>query len=185
MVLISKTTEAIRYRVGQFMRALVAPRLVSQEKIEQATQVLTPEAQILFHRQTIQDQIHALAVHDALCRSGYTDPNLLAAALLHDVGKASAWLPPWRRAIFVLLERFAPRLWARLIEREPRGWQRALVIYAHHPEVGARWTEQAGCSSLTVALIRRHQEELMAPYTEKLTEEDRLLALLQAADKAN
>lgn len=169
------------------MRALIAPRLASREEIERATQVLTPEARILFYRQAVQDQIHAWAVNDVLYRSGYTDPSLLAAALLHDVGKASAWLPPWRRAVFVLLERFAPRLWTRLIEREPQGWLRPLIIYAHHPEVGAQMAEQAGCSALTIALIRRHQEELMAPYTENttLTEEDQLLALLQAADRVN
>jgi len=171
--------EAVRYRVGQFLRALTAR--VSQEELERAIRILTPEARALFRRQAIQDQRHGLAVYHTLCRAGYTDLQLLAAALLHDVGKAAARLPAWQRAIIVLLERFAPRLLARLSRREPQGWRRPFVAHARHPEVGARWAQEAGCSPLTVALIRRHQDRL-ASYQ---TEEDQLLAALQAADSLN
>ncbi len=196
-------TSALRYRVGQFLRALTAR--VSEEEVEQAIRILTPEARALFRCQAVQDQRHALVVYHALRQAGHTNPQLLAAALLHDVGKAAARLPAWQRAIIVLLEHFAPCLLARLSQGEPRGcalslpkepalpapsvvegslpkgWSRPFVVHARHPEVGSRWAQEAGCTPLTVALIRRHQDGL----TGRQTEEDQLLAALQAADNLN
>lgn len=172
-------TSALRYRVGQFLRALTAR--ASEEEVEQAIRILTPEARALFRCQAVQDQRHALVVYHALRQAGHTNQQLLAAALLHDVGKAAARLPAWQRAIIVLLEHFAPCLLARLSQGEPRGWSRPLVVYARHPEVGSRWAQEAGCTPLTVALIRRHQDGL----TGRQTEEDQLLAALQAADNLN
>ncbi len=63
----------------------------------------------------------------------------------------------------------------------PKGWRRPFVVHARHPEVGSRWAQEAGCTPLTVALIRRHQDGL----TGRQTEEDQLLAALQAADNLN
>jgi hypothetical protein len=181
--------ETVRYRVGQFLQALTAR--VPDEEVERATRVLTAEARGLFRRQAMQDQRHALAVYRTLCHAGHTDARLLAAALLHDVGKAAARLSPWQRAMIVLLERFAPRLLARLSQGEqrdytwsvPEGWCRPFVVYARHPEVGARWAQQAGCSPLTVALILRHRDRLAN--CSSTAEEDQLLAALQAADSSN
>jgi hypothetical protein len=170
---------AIRYRVGQFFRALTAR--VSREEVGQATRILTPEAQALFRRQATQDQRHALDMYHALCRAGHTNRDLLAAALLHDVGKAAARISLWHRAIIVLLKRFAPRLWDRLSQGRAQWWNRLFVTHARHPEVGACWAQEAGCSPLTVALMRRHQERV----SNCETEEDRLLAALQAADGVN
>jgi hypothetical protein len=172
-------TKRIRYRVGQFFRALTAR--VSDGEVERATRVLTPEAQALFRRQAIQDQRHALAVYHTLQRAGCDDPHLLAAALLHDAGKAAARLSAVHRSIIVLLGRFAPGLLIRLSQGEGGGWDRPFVIHARHAEIGARWAEEVGCSSLTVALVRRHEDEP----SDGATEEDRLLAALQAADDAN
>jgi hypothetical protein len=168
--------QTVCYRVAQFFRALTAR--VSDEEVEHATRALPPEGRALFRRQAAQDQRHALAVCRALQQAGHADPHLLAAALLHDVGKAAAWLTAVHRAIIVLLGRFAPRLLARLSLGEPAFWNRPFIAHAHHPETGARWAEEAGCSPLTAALIRRHEEEL----TSCQTEEDRLLAALQAVD---
>jgi putative nucleotidyltransferase with HDIG domain len=172
-------TTKIRYRVGQFFQALTAR--VSDEEVRRATRALTPKAQALFCRQAAQDQRHALAVYHALRQAGYDDPHLLAAALLHDVGKAATRLSAVHRSIIVLLGRFSPALLARLSKGESARWNRPFVIHARHAEMGARWAEEAGCSPLTVALIRRHEE---GP-ADGATEEDRLLAVLQAADDAN
>jgi hypothetical protein len=175
---------AIHYRVGQFFRALTARYTITEDEIERAIRVLTPAARELFRRQTAPDQRHALAVYDALCRAGHADPQLLAAALLHDVGKTAvrSRFSAWLRATVVLMGRFAPRLLARLIQGEPRdGWRHPFVTYVHHPEIGARWAQEAGCSPMTVALIRRHEGR----HVDGRTEEDRYLAALQAADNAN
>jgi hypothetical protein len=179
--------ETVRYRVGQLLRALTAR--IPDDEVEQAMRVLTPEAQRLFRRQAMQDQRHALAVYRTLYQAGHTDPELLAAALLHDVGKSTIRLSVWQRAIIVLLDRFAPRLLARLSQGEPQGdalgrregWRYAFVVHARHPEIGARWAREAGCSPRTVAIIRRHQDRL----TSCETEDDQLLAVLQAADSLN
>ena len=174
--------KTIRYRVGQFLRALTAG--VADREAEQAMHVLTPEAQAVFRRQSIQDQRHALAVYDTLRQAGHTNPHLLAAAMLHDSGKAAAWLPPWQRAVIVLLDRFSPRLLARLSKGEPRGWRRSFVVHAQHPEAGAYWAHEAGCSPVTVSLIRRHHDRLES-HPSPANEQDQLLAALQAADSMN
>ncbi len=168
--------ETIRYRVGQFLRAVTARRSLSQEsdKIEQMLDVLPPAGRELFYRQAPQDQRHALDVSEALQRAGYTSPDLMAAALLHDVGKAAAQLPAWMRGVFVLSEQLAPEMLGdQLQAHEP------FDAYVEHAEIGADWAEEAGCSPLTVDLIRRHQEDLINPHGE----EERLLAALQAADR--
>jgi hypothetical protein len=175
----SRPTQAIHYRVAQFFRALTAR--VSDEEVEQATRFLAPEARALFRRQVVQDQRHALTVYRALQQAGHTEPRLLAAALLHDIGKAAGRLPPPFRATIVLLERFAPGLLARLSRGEPGSWNGPFVVHARHPETGAHWAQEAGCSPLTVALIRRHEEKP----TRDHTEEDQFLAVLQAADSTN
>ena len=185
---------AVCYRVGQFLRALTAG--VPEEEAEQAMRILTLEARRLFRRQAVQDQRHALAVYRMLRRSGHADPRLLAAALLHDVGKADARLPAWQRAVIVLLDRFAPRILDRLGQREPQGrpwslperWRRPFVVYARHPQVGARWAREVGCSPLIVALIRRHHDELTAAsflVAGEEREEHQWLAALQGADNEN
>ena len=177
---------AIRYRAGQFFRAL-SPR-VSEVELQAAVRSLGPEAQALFYRQEIQDQLHAVTIHQALRQQGHINADLLAAALLHDAGKAAAPCPVWARAVAVLMGRFSPGLLARLARDEPGarrgrqpGWRRALSAHVHHAEVGARWAAQAGCSARTVALIQRHREEMDAAASGK----DELLAALLAADAAN
>jgi hypothetical protein len=172
-------TQRIRYRVGQFFRASTA--WVPDEEVKRATRALTPEAQALFRRKAAQDQRHALAVYHALRQAGHEDPHLLAAALLHDAGKAATRLSAVHRSIIVLLGRFAPTLLACLSQGELGRWNRPFVIHARHAEIGARWAEEAGCLPLTVELIQRHEEEP----TDGPTEKDRLLAVLQAADDVN
>jgi hypothetical protein len=89
----------------------------------------------------------------------------------------------------VILDRFAPRLVAQVGHRHagdspPQNWRLPFAVYVQHPEVGARRAEEAGCSDMTVALIRRHQEK---PTREPVltSEVDRLLTILQAADGVN
>ena len=173
---IQRVLEAVRYRLGQFVRACGGS--VAQSELKRASSVLPPQARALFLRQARHDQRHEIAVHDALISAGHTAPGLLQAALLHDVGKAAGGVPLLARGFIVVLRRLAPRLADRLGRGPARGWRRAFVVLAAHPQAGARMAEQAGCAPLTVSLIRRHEE----PVAEVGTEEDRLLAALQAAD---
>ncbi len=174
-------TEAVRYRVGQFLRAMTAHQAVSERRLGRATATLSPEARRLFARQAPQDQRHALDVYEALLEQGHTDDSLLTAALLHDVGKVAVDASPWKRGLFVLAEHFAPDALAQLCQSERGNQEHVLATYANHPEIGARWADAAGCSTLTVDLISRHEQKIGTWRTER----DRLLAVLQAADRAN
>jgi hypothetical protein len=95
------------------------------------------------------DQRHAVAVARTLRRAGYDHPALLQAALLHDVAK-SMGQPIIHRVLIVLLKAFWPSALCRL--GQPSGqpssfpwWRRPFIIYAHHPAIGAAWTEEVGC----------------------------------------
>jgi hypothetical protein len=183
--------DAIRYRATQFFRALF-PR-VSSADLARVTSALTPDEQALFRRQSAQDQRHAWAVYQTLRQAGHTDARLLTAALLHDAGKAAAPMPIVYRVAVVLMERLTPRALNRLGQADrpvidsqdlPGGWRRSFVAHVHHPALGARWAQEAGCSPLTVSLIRRHHRGI-SEEGEILTPEVQLLAALQAADSAN
>ena len=184
---LAAAAKAVQYRVEQFMRALTAQHAIPEQRIKRAAETLPAKARALFARQARHDQRHALAVYETLLEQGHTSKDLLTAALLHDVGKIAAQAPPWQRGIFVLAERFAPQTLGQEKKRAS-GFQDGsdnqespLVTYGRHAEIGARWAKEAGCSTLTVELIRHHERQLEACRTER----DRLLAALQAADNAN
>jgi len=165
------------YRARQFFRALTAP--LAGVDLGEAGRVLTPKQRALFLSMPPADQRHGLEVYRALQARGEMSPDLLAAALLHDVGKTAAPLPLWARAAVVLLERFAPHLLERLGREGAGGWRRSFAVYRCHAAIGAELVAQAGGSPLTAALIRRHHE----PPGQPGGEEERLLALLQEVDE--
>lgn len=172
--------QAATYRVRQFVSALLAR--VSPDDLREADEMLPPQARELYRRMSVPDQRHALNVMRALRDESHTEPDLLAAALLHDVAKSAARIHAWHRAIIVLSKRFAPGVLEWLTRGEPCGWRRPFVIHRQHAELGAEWAAQAGCSALTISLIRRHQESLHRAPREK---EEQLLIALQRADGSN
>lgn len=178
-----RTTAALLYRVRQFGWAL-APRIGAEDR-DLVARLLPPAAQALFWRMPRGDQRHSLAVLRTLLAWGEDHPALLAAALLHDVGKTAAPLTPWERALLRLGQALCPHPW-RAMARLPllRRWADRLRSYADHPEIGAAWAAAAGCDPLTVVLIRRHQEPLGPPGPEEGLEA-RLLRRLQEADGRN
>jgi len=172
------------YRAQQFVRALTA-RMNGRDWAEVAD-ILTPAQRVLFERMPRYDRRHSLNVARTLRAAGHHTPDLLAAALLHDVAKATGPLRLWHRVTIVLLKALAPAAWQRLAqETEPGHWRYPFFAHRLHPEIGARWAEQAGCSPLTVWLIAHHQSrpEQIGPQGE--TEPMRLLALLRWADDRN
>jgi hypothetical protein len=169
---------AALYRVRQFFNALLAR--VSPDDLRQVDAILPSGAQGLFRKMSVSDQRHGLNVLHMLLQEGHTERDLLAAALLHDAGKSAAWVTPVHRTIIVLTRHFVPGVLAWLSRGEPRraAWRHPFVIHQQHPEIGAQWAAQAGCSAMTVALIRRHQEPLRR--TPQDLEEEWLVALQQA-----
>ncbi len=166
------------YRIRQFWQMSRAKTL-SEEELTLAREILTPKQMGLFRVMHPAEQNHAIRVANKLLNLGENNPDLLAAALLHDVGKVRFPLALWERALIVICNRFFPervRVWS---QGKPRGWVRPFVIAQQHPYWGARLAAESGSSSLTINLIWRHQETVSAVPT---SDEDRLLRTLQAAD---
>ncbi len=82
-------------------------------------------------------------------------PPVLAAALLHDVGKLDSGLRTWGRVVATLSARVAGRDTAALW-RKSTGFTRSVGLYLHHPELGGDMLELAGSDPLTVAWAREH-----------------------------
>lgn len=131
----------------------------------------------LLARLTPFDRAHHLCVHNLLVDADHTDPDLLLAALLHDVGKADerGRVGTIHRATHVLLGRIAPSMLARLATRG--GWFRnGLWLSVRHAEIGANLVRAAGGSERCCALIKCHDDPSAST--------DPLLAVLIAADNA-
>ena len=169
----------VAYRVSQFLQSLRARP--DDRQIQLASQYLTPPLLELYRGLPAADRAHAARVLGHLLDQGEKHPELLAAALLHDVGKA---LHPPRlheRVLAVLGARFFPFRAALWGQGPPRGWRRAFVIARQHPRWGAELAAARGASALLCELIRRHQEP---PPANADTLADRLLLRLQEADGA-
>jgi HD superfamily phosphohydrolase YqeK len=140
-------------------------------------------AQHLFFHMAPADQQHAVAVARTLSQAGQKDSVLLQAALLHDVAKSLSQ-PLLYRVAVVLLQIFSPRILARLASAPLTCavWRRPFVVSVHHPQVGAAWAAEVGCSALTVRLIRFHQ---VRPAQKPGNRFEELQALLYKADNQN
>lgn len=165
-----------RYRVWQFWQRLT--RRLSSNELTEVRAALTPSLYELFCRMSPSEQYHACAVRQTLVEQGYSDSNLLAAALLHDVGKSRMPLAMWERIVSVVGCKWFKRqaaAWGQMTET-PSLWARPFVVALHHPAWGADMVATAGGSPKTVALIRHHQSK---------SSELEGLPMLQSADNAN
>lgn len=172
--------DSFRYRALQFWRALRDS--ATSEELAQFKEVLPTALFELFSQMLPFEQAHAIRVYQRLCEQGHTDPDLLAAGLLHDVGKARVPLNPLERVLYVLGSKFLPRQADKWGERQPRGMLRGFVVAEKHPEWGAEMAAVAGASERLVRLIAHHQDETSPDLPH---EEQELLAALQKVDDVN
>lgn len=142
------------YRLMQFVTR-ARPRVTPLD-LATARQVLPDSAYHLFEEMPPGDQQHALCVLRALRRAG-APLEVEPAALLHDVGKARGRLTLGRRTLIILLEDLGNNWLYRLASPDPTGWRYPFYVHLHHAEMGASRCEEAGCSRLTVALVRQHE----------------------------
>jgi len=176
-----KNTHMI-YRVQQFWHALYTQPLTESD-LAPARSVLTEEQMALFIRLQTSEQAHSLRVLQTLLNQEKDHPDLLVAALLHDIGKIYHSLCIWERVVVVLGKQFFPNLMQRWGGAQPRGWKRPFVVACEHPKWGAQLAQKAGTSPIAVILIREHQNQIHKEHSNVV--ENHLLAILQAADNRN
>lgn len=155
----------IAYRLQQVYQqlGLVAP--LTHEDYAEVEQWLPPSALPLFRQMSMADQQHSLRVCRGLQARGCVEQDMLAAALLHDVGKAQGRVPFWTRPVLVIGKLVAPALLAKLavephrcdIQKLP-SWRCKLSYAWWHAEVGADLAAAAGLSERAVLYIRAHHQ---------------------------
>lgn len=175
-----------RYRLRQFFQGLRAQ--VTAADYELVKTLLPPAAWPLFVQMPRDAQRHGLNVLTNVRQAGFEQPELLIAALLHDVGKCAAarngiQLGLWQRGPLVILEALWPAGLRRFASPDPQsGWRYLLYVHLEHPHIGAVWAQQAGCPPLACWLIAQHQEK--APHTPD-PKQLSLLNVLQTADDSH
>jgi putative nucleotidyltransferase with HDIG domain len=173
----------ILYRVRQFWRSVTLK--TEHDVLEQARRQLSSEQWELFHQLQPADKNHALVVFHKLLEQGESQPDLLTAALLHDIGKLCYRLNPFERALVVIVSawmpQYAQRLGAIPIQgwKSLPGWHKAFIVAENHANWGAEMANTAGASGMVEALIRRHHGE----YKREVGDlEDKLLHSLKIVD---
>jgi hypothetical protein len=163
------------YRFRQGVRALTSWFSAADDSLAQ--QHLPPDLFVLYRKMRRTERQHSLRVLQQLIENGETQPDLLTAALLHDVGKTRApfFLP--EKVLVVLVKAAAPKRMQQWGSGPAHGWRRPFAVSVQHPTWGAEMVAAAGGSPLAVELIRRHAEPA--------SETDHLLRALQAVDDQN
>jgi len=178
------------YRFRQGVRALASWFSAADDGL--AREYLTPDLFALYRRMRRSERQHSLRVLQQLIAGGKTHPDLLTAALLHDVGKTRTHFFLPEKVLVVLVKAAVPRRMQQWGSGPAHGWRRPFAVSVQHPTWGAEMVAAAGGTPLAVELIRRHAElpddpagcGKQRPY-ENEAETDHLLRALQAVDDQN
>jgi hypothetical protein len=131
-----------------------APSAASEEWVRS---VLSEDEHRLWQRMSKADRRHAVGVArrvESSLGDEATKP-VLAAALLHDVGKVTAGLGTYGRVIATLAGAAAGHTMA-VAWTEGKGFTRKVGLYLRHPALGADMLTMAGSDPLTVTWAREH-----------------------------
>lgn len=148
------------------MRALKA-RITSEDE-SLVRKFLTPQEQILFYRQRIADQFHALCttkhiLDDIEDNEWINRTRIIKMALLHDIGKINVFMPLWVRPAAVLLKKFVPRIYKWLVKKGNQ--QNTHLIYKYfytyeeHPQIGETFLREIQTEKEVITLVRMHHDQ--------------------------
>ena len=157
--------QQVAYRLRQVYQQLGFAAPLTHEDYVEVELWLPASALPLFCSMSAADQRHCLRVCRGLQARGCMDRDILAAALLHDVGKAQGRVPFWTRPAIVIGKVLAPAMLTKLavgpqscdMQKLPR-WRRQLSYAWWHAEWGAELAAAAGLSERAVLYIRTHHE---------------------------
>jgi hypothetical protein len=118
---------------------------------------LLPGELELWARMSTPDRRHAAGVGRRVERALGAEATrpVLAAALLHDVGKVASGLGTYGRVVATLAGAAAGRSSAEAWSTKG-GFTRRVGLYLRHPDLGADMLTIAGSDALTVAWARQH-----------------------------
>ncbi|MFQ5523172.1 MAG: hypothetical protein ACE5F5_06295 [Acidimicrobiia bacterium] len=136
-------TEPLAHLVRRFFDVLFARPLTATERAA-VRSWLDPEMSRLFFDQASHDQRHGYLAALAVLAAGRAEPETIAAALMHDVGKRHARLGVVGRSVASILV----RLRLPLTER--------MKIYRDHGLHAARELAEVGAPALVVAFALHH-----------------------------
>lgn len=172
--------DRVRYRIWQVWKA-VTGRLTPGDW-EVVNQVLNAEQMELFRRMSDAEQTHGVRVLQDLMGGGFRDPDLLVAALLHDVGKSRYPLSLWERVWIVI----KPHVYGRFSgDRQEYSSPQShpLRVSEKHPSWGAEMALGAGASETAAWLIENHERQNLQALEN--SQRTRLLRALLEADDRN
>ncbi|MCD4687292.1 MAG: HD domain-containing protein [Anaerolineae bacterium] len=168
------------YRFAQGIRALGAWFRPVDDDLARAH--LTPALYALYQQMRRSERQHSLRVLQDLLNAGHTHPDLLTAALLHDVGKSRVPFTLPEKMLVVLVKACVPKLYQQWSNSSAHSWRRPFVVSVQHPAWGAEMVAEIGGSPLAITLIRRHDDP---PTDASQDDTARLLTVLYAADNRN
>ena len=145
---------------------------------EWACSQLLPSEVALWRRMRGFDRRHAVGVAHEVERALGAEATrpVLAAALLHDVGKTESGLGVYGRVVATLCGLMAGRETAKEWTRS-RGFTRRVGLYLLHPDLGGDLLGMAGSDPLTQAWAREHHRS-----PDHWTIDPAIAAALKAAD---
>jgi hypothetical protein len=152
---------SMRHLAERFFDAL-SPAGPPPEEEAWAQGHLLPGELELWRRMSGPDRRHAVGVAreaGRLLQDGGDRPSrpVVAAALLHDVGKVEARMGAVPRAVVTLAAiGFGRHRLIRPGRSRPRGWRTRARLYLTHDRVGAGLLRRAGSDPLTAAWAEEH-----------------------------